>query len=89
VSFTVSNPKILRKGTLVGTVDLAMPSGLVVRGLMLFEKNDKRWCSFPSKEWTGQDGKKNYSPLLEFASREIGDRFQEQVRPLVEEAFGL
>jgi hypothetical protein len=66
-----------------------MPSGLIVRGLMLFEKSNKRWCSFPSKEYTKQDGTKGYSPLLEFASRDISDKFMSAVVPLVERALGL
>lgn len=89
MSFVVSNPKPMRKGTLIGFVDLEMPSGLIVRGLMLFEKNNKRWCSFPSKEYTKPDGGKGYSPLLEFADRSVSDRFQAAVLPLAEEALGI
>jgi hypothetical protein len=84
VTFTISNAKQLRKGTLLGFFDLEMPSGLIVRGAMLFEKGGKRWVSFPSKEWTKQDGTKGYSPLLEFADRSISDKFQAQVVPLAE-----
>jgi hypothetical protein len=86
-NFVISNPKLLRRNSLVGSFDLQMPSGLIVRGAMLFEKAGKRWVSFPAKEWTKQDGTKGYSPLLEFASREVADRFQAQVLPLVEEAL--
>jgi hypothetical protein len=66
-----------------------MPSGLIVLGVMLFEKNNSRWCSFPSKEFTKQDGSKGYSPLLEFVAKDIGYAFQDEVRPLAEKAFGL
>jgi hypothetical protein len=86
-SFTVSNPKLLNKNTLVGSFDLTMPSGLVVRGAMLFEKSGKRWVGFPSKEWIKPDGTKSYFPLLEFASRDVADRFQQQVLPLAEKAL--
>jgi hypothetical protein len=89
MTFIISNPKPMRKGTLIGFVDLEMPSGLIVRGLMLFEKNNKKWCSFPSKEFTKQDGTKGYSPLLEFSSRDISDRFQAAVVPLVKKSLGL
>ena len=85
--FTVSNPKRLNKNTLVGSFDLTMPSGLVVRGAMLFEKSGKRWVGFPSKEWVKPDGTKSYFPLLEFASRDIADKFQAQVLPLAEGAL--
>ena len=89
MTFVISSPKPMRKGTLIGFVDLEMPSGLIVRGLMLFEKNNKRWISFPSKEFTKQDGSKGYSALLEFADRSIADKFQAAVLAPVERALGL
>jgi len=85
-AFKLTNPKRIGKNTLIG-VFLEMPSGLIVRGAMLFEKNGKRWVGFPSKEWTKQDGTKSYSPLLEFSSREVADRFQVQVLPIAEGAL--
>ena len=85
----ISNAKRLNKNTLIGVFDVEMRSGLIVRGAMLFEKNGKRWVGFPSKEWVKQDGAKSYSPLLEFSSREVADRFQAAVRPLAEQALGL
>ena len=54
---------------------------------MLHEKNGKRWINFPSKEWTKQGGAKAYSPLIEFASPEVRDRFQGAVLPLAESAL--
>jgi hypothetical protein len=88
-AFAVTNAKLLNKHTLVGSFDLQMPSGLVVRGAMLFEKTGKRWVNFPSKEWVKSDGTKSYSPLLEFSSREVNDRFQQQVLPLAERVLDL
>jgi hypothetical protein len=87
MTFTVSNPNPLNKDSLRGFFDLETRSGLIVRGAMLFEKNGKRWVGFPSKEWTKQDGTKGYNPLLEFASREISDKFQAAVLPLAERAL--
>jgi hypothetical protein len=87
MTFTVSNAKSMRKGTLLGFFDLEMPSGLIVRGAMLFEKNGKRWVGFPSKEWVKSDGTKGYMPLLEFSSREISDKFTAMVLPLAEKAL--
>jgi hypothetical protein len=87
VSFIVTNPKQMRKGTLLGFFDLEMPSGLIIRGAMLFEKNGKRWVGFPSKEWVKADRTKGYMPLLEFADRLISDRFQAAVLPVAEMAL--
>jgi hypothetical protein len=86
-TFEITNPKILRKNSLIGSFDLEMPSRLIVRGAMLFEKDGKRWVNSPSKEWTKQDGTKGHFPLFEFASREISDKFQNLVRPLAEKAL--
>lgn len=80
----ISNEKRINKNTLIGVFDIEMPSGLIVRGAMLFEKNGRRWVGFPSKEWTKPDGTKSYSPLLEFSSKEIADKFQTLVLPLAE-----
>jgi hypothetical protein len=86
-TFTITNPKVLRKSSLIGCFDLQMPSGMIVRGAMLFEKNGRRWVNFPSKEWTKPDGTKSYSPLIEFADRSIADKFQAQMLPLAEAAL--
>jgi hypothetical protein len=81
-TFVASNPKLIRKGTLVGSFDLAMPSGLIIRGAMLFSKADSQWVNFPSKEYTDATGVKKYYPLLEFESREVADKFQAAVVPI-------
>jgi hypothetical protein len=88
-NFVITNAKVIRKNSLIGSFDLEMPSGLIVRGAMLFEKEGKRWVNFPSKEYQKQDGTKGYFPLLEFASREISDKFRDKVLPLANEAFKL
>ena len=67
--FTVSAAKVIRKNSLIGSFDLRFPSGLIVRGVMLFQKNGKRLGSFPSKEWTTSDGVKKYTPIIEFETR--------------------
>jgi hypothetical protein len=89
MSFKTSNPRRIRKGTLVGAFDLEMPSGLKIIGAMLFEKDGKRWVNFPSKEWIDKEGNKKYLPLLEFTLREVSDRFQAAVLPLAEAALGV
>ena len=86
-AFVITNAKLVRKNSLVGSFDLEMPSGLIVRGAMLLQKNGGRWINFPSKEWTKSDGAKGYFPLLEFNSKETKERFQSHVLPLAVEAL--
>jgi hypothetical protein len=86
-TFAVTNPKLLHKGALIGSVDVDTPWGLKIIGAMLFEKEGKRWLSFPSKEWIKQDGARGFFPLLEWTSSEARQRFQREVVPLATEAL--
>jgi hypothetical protein len=88
MSFKTSNPRRIGKGTLVGSFDVELSSGMKINGMMLFEKDGRRWVNFPSKEWIDKEGNKKYLPLLEFTSPEVRDRFQAQVLPLAESALG-
>jgi hypothetical protein len=64
-----------------------MPSGLRILGVMLFEKDRKRWVNFPSKEKIASNGAKKYWPMLEFCSKEARERFQASALPLAEGAL--
>jgi hypothetical protein len=86
-AFVVTDARLVRKNSLVGTFDVEMPSGLIVRGAMLLEKNGSRWINFPSKKWIKPDGSKGFFPLLEFKDRATRDRFQAHVLPLAEAAL--
>jgi hypothetical protein len=86
-AYTVSNARQYKKNTLIGYFTLQMPSGLRIRDMMLHESHGKRWVHFSSKEWVNPDGSKGYSPILEFASREVSDRFQAIVLPIAERAL--
>jgi hypothetical protein len=85
--FVISNAKPIRKNSLIGFFDLQMPSGLIVRGAMLFEKSGKRWVSFPSEKFVKRDGTVVYTTIIEFVDRATSDRFQAAVTPLAEGAL--
>jgi hypothetical protein len=70
-TFRVTNAKLLRKNSLIGSFDLEMPSGLIVRGAMLFDKDGSRWVNFPSKEWTKSDGTKAIFRFLNLRRRKF------------------
>jgi len=84
--FSITNPKPIRKGALLGFFDVEMPSGMIIRGTMLFEKEGRRWVGLPSKEYT-KDGVKAYSPIIEFGSKDRAEKFQQLVLPLAEKAL--
>jgi hypothetical protein len=83
----VTNAKRLDQNSLIGVFDVELPSGLVIRGAMLLESHGRRWINCPGIPWTKEDGSKSYKPVIEFASREVKDRFERLVLPLAEEAL--
>ena len=86
-AFKLTNARRIDKGTLIGAFDLELPSGLKINGVMLLEKNGKRWCGFPAKAFVKPDGTNSYAQLLEFSTREVADKFQAAVLPLAEGAL--
>ena len=77
-SFVATNWKPLRKGSLVGFVSITMPSGITIHEVSILETNGKFWASPPSKPMIdrdgrvmiGDDGKRRYTPIIEFADRD-------------------
>jgi hypothetical protein len=84
---TVSNPRKINKGALIGFLDVALPSGMKLNGCTLLEKDGKRWIGLPSKEWTKTDGSKSYVPIVEIPDREARDKFNAAVLPAAERAL--
>jgi len=46
-----------------------LPSGLVFHDVMLHERNDIRWISFPAHEWHNAADEKQYARFVEFRDR--------------------
>lgn len=64
------------KNTLRGFVTVQMQSGVIYRGLMVHEKGDARWVSFPAREYLDKStGAKKYAPFVDFTSREKMNQF--------------
>jgi DNA-binding cell septation regulator SpoVG len=85
--FLITNAKLIRKNSLVGVFDVQLPSGMIIRGVMLLESNGRRWVNMPSEAYQKADGTKAWKSVIEFAAREVRDRFQRQVLPLAEMAL--
>jgi hypothetical protein len=73
--FAVREWKPYAKNTLVGFVSLELPSGLIIHGCTVHEKNGSRWIGLPAKQYT-KDGTQTWAPLVEFASKEVREKFQ-------------
>lgn len=71
--------KPLSKNTLRGFFSATLPSGLVLHSLMLHEKGESRWIGFPAREWTDNQGVKQFAKLIEFADRPTAERFRDNL----------
>jgi hypothetical protein len=75
--FTIENWKPFRKNTMQGSLDLVLPSGIILRGCTLHEKNGDRWIRMPARSYTNDSGATTWVTTVEFASKEAKRRFQE------------
>lgn len=75
----ISNWKEMRKGTLQGFFTVTTPSGMVIHGCSLFEKEGRRWVGMPSRIVDKPDGKKAYIAHVDFTTKEISQKFQDMV----------
>jgi len=70
-TFVVSNWKEFEKGALRGFLDIELPSGMILRGCSLVQKDGRRWIGTPSKPV----GEGKYQQVVEFVSKEVRDKF--------------
>ena len=76
------------KNTLQGFLSLELPSGLVLHGFTLHQKNGSRWVSPPAKEFTKADGTKSWVPQIDFVSKEVREKFQAEALRAVDRHLG-
>ena len=67
---------------------------LKVHDVAIHQKGDRRWAALPARPWvkdgavvTGEDGKAQYSIILEFDRREVREAFSAAVIRAVIERF--
>ena len=73
------------KKTLQGFFAVTTPSGLKINGLTLHQQGESRWLGMPNQKFTKADGTVSYTPIIEFVSRDVRDRFRDQVRTAIDE----
>ncbi len=94
-SFLVADFVSLRLATLCGFVTVWLPSGLIIHDVSLHQKNNSTWAAPPSKPMINRDGivlrddngKIRYSPIIEFASKKLRDRWSDAVVDALKAAF--
>jgi hypothetical protein len=83
----ILNFRAFEKNSLRGFFDIALPSGMVLCGCTLHEKEGKRWIGLPAKPYTKDDGSQSWVRVIDFVDRETGRKFQQSVLPAVVAAF--
>jgi hypothetical protein len=73
--FVVREWRPYQKNTLRGFLSLELPSGLILHGLTLHDKEGRRWVGMPAKSFE-KDGTTTWAPQVEFSSKESRERFQ-------------
>ena len=77
----------MRKGSLLGFAKVELPSGMILNDVTVLYGDRGAWASPPSKPMIDRDGiamkdangKLKYTPIIEFASKEIRERFSNAV----------
>jgi hypothetical protein len=79
--------KAYEKGTLQGFFELALDSGLSIRGMTYHSKGDgKRWVSFPSKPYE-DNGETKYQALLHIPDDARWKKFQQMALAALDSHF--
>ena len=83
----ILNFKEYQKNTLRGFFDLALDSGLLIRGMTYHVKNGNRWVAFPSKPYEDEDGETKYQNILYIPNDDRWKKFQSLVLAALDEVL--
>lgn len=81
------NPRPHVKNTLRGFFDLALPSGMVLRGCTLLVKGDHTWVGLPGRRYVDADGVETWANVIDFSDRVAKDQFQRIALQAAQEVF--
>lgn len=76
----ILNYRAHSSGALAGFFDLKIDKwgGFIIRKMKLFNKNGRRWVSFPSEKYE-KDGETKYAPYNLFEDQAIMEKFSKEV----------
>jgi hypothetical protein len=93
---TISKPQTItilswrahERNTLVGFVDVRLPSGIVIRDLTIHRKNERRWVGLPARPYETDSGSTSWSPVIEIPDRRTRERFEALVLTALDKYLG-
>ncbi len=78
--------KQINKGALLGSMSMLFEEwgGLIIRDITLFQKDGKRWLSFPARAYE-KDGKTEYFQYVRFEDKTKHEQWQQKALKALEE----
>lgn len=81
--------KQVGKGMVLGYASVFVEKwGIEIFNITVFQKDGKRWISFPTREYEDEDGKKKYIPHIRFKNTAHMDLFTNRVLSAIEKFCG-
>ncbi len=81
------NARRHEKNTLKEFFDLALPSGMIVKGCSLHTKGRRAWVGLPGRPYVDSAGVETWANIIDFRDRTARDRFQKIALEAAREAF--
>lgn len=73
------------RGCLLGFADFFVEKwGLEIKDCQLYQKDNRRWINFPSKEFVNGDGEKVFYQIIKFREKEHANAFAEEAKKAIE-----
>lgn len=67
----------------MGVLTIFIPAlSMEIRGVSVWTKDNRMWFSFPSDEFTLEDGKKAWNPYIKILNEKFRTAFQDSLRDL-------
>src|SRR5579884_937440 len=85
LSITEWEPR--KKGTSVGFFSVILPCGLIIRSLVLHERNGDQWITMPGRVRREPDGSEGWEPYVDFAGDTAKKMFKTAVLEALEAHF--
>jgi len=76
------------KNTLKGFVDIKLSNGIILKDFTYHKSGKSDWVNPPSRKYTDEKGKEQYSRIIDFENKDVYHNFSKQVIKLVKEQYG-
>jgi hypothetical protein len=87
-TITVLSWRACARNTLLGFADVHLPSGIVIRGVTVHQKGERRWVGLPARPYETDSGSTSWAPVVEVPDRETRERFEGLILAALDKRLG-